>query len=157
MRVIITAFGHKILNRKLDDLMDRAKNPRPGFLKVYERFREFEQVQFQTLGTGPSGRWNKLADRTAQKKASAGTDPRPLHEHLLLRPSLTRRGSRYAIFRTRNDTLTMGTSHPAADLMQRGFTDRSGKEVEPRPPVDLHELNKRELVEVFEDWLLSVG
>lgn len=156
MRVQIIGFGHKILDRKLRTLGERAKNPREGFLKVYERFREIEQVQFESLGTGPSGKWHALARRTILMKARSGYDLRPLHELIRLRPSLTRRGSRFAIFRTRGDVLVMGTSHPQADLMQRGFTDRGGNWIEPRPPIDLFDQDRRELVETFEDWLVNV-
>ena len=150
MRFEITARNHKVLNRKLTTLEKRVRSIREGALRVYERFREIEQNQFTRQGAGPSGPWAPLHPRTLAKKERLGHDPRRLHATLKLRPSLTRRGTRNAIFRANRDGIFMGTRDPKAGYHQKGT-----KKIPARPPIDLFEQDKREMIDIFEEWLLE--
>jgi hypothetical protein len=148
MQVIIEAFGTKKMSRRIERLAQRARDPRPAFQEVYDRFRELSSIHFARQGAGPSGPWAPLSPATVQRKArmraiGLKADPRILHETLVLRSSLTKKKAKFAVFRVTKDEVVMGSRDP------------KGKFHSNRPPIDLYEGDKREMVRTVQEFILG--
>jgi phage gpG-like protein len=153
MDLEIHAFGHRQLRRKIRDVQDRAEDPRPAYMEAWARFRELESIQFAGQGQGPSGPWRPLKPKTILMKLRLGHDPRILHATFRLRNSLTRRGSRYGSFRMTREGAVFGSRHPAGKYHQQNR--RGHGKIPRRPPIDLHEQDKQELVEIVRDYIME--
>lgn len=150
MRIVIEAFGHQVMSRQLRTVSDRASDLRPAFEEAHERFREIMQVRFATGGGPPSGPWAPLKKSTVERKARLGLDPRVLHATLRLRTSLTKLRGTGGTLQMNKDGLTMGSKVPYGRFHQTGT-----RRMVARPPVGLSTQDRRELVQIIEDFILQ--
>lgn len=150
MRILLEAFGDPLLDRSLLRFSDRAGNLRPVLAQLAEDFYDVETVQFATEGVR-SGRWYPLQERTVRQKQAQGYGSRGILERTLeLEESLTTRTGRYSLYRLQADELLIGTTDPKAIFHQKGT-----RFMDPRPPVELGEDDKRGMVKRVQRYLVD--
>lgn len=143
----IEIIGEEKVLEALGKLGAQLRDFRAIWPKVSSTFDEIERRQFDSLGsTGDSGSWTPLSTPYAKWKAVNYPGEPILHLTGNLRRSLTSSFNPDAIFETTADSLTRGSKLPYASVHQRGshFIVR-------RPPIDLTESDRLELLATFRD------
>jgi phage gpG-like protein len=139
-------FERDTIDRLKAVLEDREQAARVVTAALDEIADDFLNVQSRRFGAAGTT-WVPLKPETALRKAAGGRHPLPLVGGGL-EASLTRRGARFAVRRVEDNSVTLGTSDPVANLHQSG-TRRMPR----RPPVSLSRADERRWVEIIERHL----
>lgn len=94
---------------------------RPAWPSVAEVARDHARERFAAQGPG----WEGLTEAYAARKAARHGQQKILHAEGKLEASLTEEGAELSIYEPEPDSLTVGSSHPAALAHQEGVIERS--------------------------------
>lgn len=125
----MTAVGEKQARRRLQVLVDHAKDPRPAFGRVATLFHRAEADLFRTRGTR---KWAPLAKRTVQFKRRKGLPRQAMRRTDVLYRSLTNATAAGAVVEVQRDRVTVGTRVAHAHRAQHSGGGRKLIIVRPR-------------------------
>lgn len=148
MRLVIQAYGEQALSRKLERFSERALDASPAFARIAILFWQSERVQFDTGGAF-SGGWAPLADSTVAGKARRFEDPRVLIATYSLAASLTSAVAPGSVYSVTPYELFVGS-----DIFYGAFHQRGTVKMPMRKPVELPEVEKRDMVKVLQAWIV---
>jgi phage gpG-like protein len=151
VQVLIDVFGDEQVNRRLLRFEDDVQDAIPAFREMAKLIRGSVYRQFYSDGAYASGGWVPLAPSTVAEKARRGLDPRILRATGKLFGSLTS-GDPGHVERMGPREFVYGTTVPYAKFHQRG-TRRMPR----RPPLELRDQDRRELVRILQRHLLGEG
>jgi phage gpG-like protein len=146
--VALHVNGTQQLQRTLVRWANATADLRPAFEDIANRFAQMELAQFVTQGSSGGEVWSPLSPRYGAAKARAWPGRPILVRTGELRRQLTRRP--FGVERITADSMHLGTSLPYARYHQTG-TPRMPR----RPPVNLTEGQRRELVKLVQAYLVS--
>jgi phage gpG-like protein len=126
----------------VNQIGERAANPRPFFRVVHEQIAQAEGNWFATQGRGS---WPELSAATRERKARAGLDNGTLVATGRLRNSLTKSSGRGARRRATKTTMRFGTTVPYARYFY--------KKMPPLVPMD--ERMRRDLCKRLSTYLVK--
>jgi phage gpG-like protein len=144
----LSVNGTQQLQRTLRRWIDTATDIRPALEEVADRFVRMELQQFLSQGGSGGAGWAPLSPRYAARKARTHPGAPILVRSGDLRRDLTHRPM--GVERITNEGMTMGTALPYARYHQTG-TPRMPR----RPPVNLTEAQRQELVKIVQRYLVS--
>lgn len=110
---------HEALNRALSDLLRASSDWRPAWEGIEHIFYAAEKRLFESEGASGGERWKPLSAAYARWKRLRFPGRPILVRTGSLKRSLIGRSSSFAIHEATEDSLTLGTSHPAARYHQR--------------------------------------
>lgn len=152
MRVVMTSFGDRQIDRRLLRIEERVTDPRPIYRFMASTFYRWEQDLFDTEGASGGSRWAPLRPSTIARKTRKGQPLDILHATGDLERSLTgptARGSRMRVSRLGMEigtTLHYGQIH----------YDGSPKTHLPRRrPVQLTVPHRQEWVRMMQKWIMT--
>lgn len=130
--------GQEEVWRAFESLDARISNMRPSWPGVADEVRKVARGSFAAEGPG----WEDLTEAYARRKAARYGSQKILHASGAYEASLAEEGAKFAIYEEAPDSLTMGSSHPAALAHEEGVLERS---LPARPvfPEDDEELERR--------------
>jgi phage gpG-like protein len=134
-RFEIQVVGDEVTERHLNDIADRAADPRPGLRRVADMFRDHERDVFATAGEGT---WRPLQPETIRQKGSA----RPLVATGALMRSLTVRGGGN-LQRVTRTQLRFGTK-----VWYAKFQKKHG-----RPPIMVGPAEDQRVADILVGWI----
>jgi hypothetical protein len=115
--ITIRVSGHMPAARRVGDMGKRLGNLRPVFMVIQQDFRRIQRAQFDSQGRRGGGMaWKDITDKWRAYKVTHGFDARIMHMTHTMRDSFVRPRAKYAYFRIRGTSMTMGSSDPVAEL-----------------------------------------
>lgn len=144
----LEAVGTQALVRTLKRYQDAVLDLREPFEQVADRFAQMELAQFTSQGAASGDPWAPLSPGYAAWKERRYPGRPILVRTGQLRRDLTRRP--FGVEAITSDEMRLGTSLRYARYHQTG-TPRMPR----RRPIDLTELQKRELVKIVQRWIVE--
>lgn len=118
--------------------------------EIFKIIRSANRKQFDSEGAYGSGGWPALAPSTVAYKAARNLDPRILRATGDMFRALTSDDS-LSVAAPRKDGLVFGTTLPYAPYHQQG------RGVPKRPPVELRETDRRDIIKVIQRFVVEGG
>lgn len=152
MRVVLTSFGERQIDRRLLRLEDRVIDPRPIYRFMMDTFYKWEGDLFDSEGQSGGHKWAPLTYNTIKRKERKGQPPTILFATGDLRRSLTRPTAKGSFMRVSRYGLEAGTTLPYGAIHYHG----SPKTHLPRRrPVMLTQPQRVEWLKMMQRWVMT--
>jgi phage gpG-like protein len=149
VRFELEVHGEKLISRRLQRMEQASLHAKPAFVAIGLRLLAYELALFESGGASGGDRWERLEASTVREKVRKGQDPRVLHASRRLRRSLTQRGNPDQLRRSHDDRIEFGSRLPYAKYHQTGT-----RHMPARPPLQMTELQKRELTRILQRHIM---
>lgn len=152
MRVSLTSFGERQIDRRLLRFEEHAIDPRPIYRFMMGTFYEWEKELFRTEGSSGGRKWRALKPATIARKRKKGQPLNILEATGDLRRSLTRANAKGSFMRVSRHGLEAGTTLNYGSIHYHG----SPKTKLPRRrPVMLTPAQRIEWVRMMQKWIMT--
>lgn len=152
MRVVLTSFGERQIDRRLLRLEERVVDARPIYRFMAATFYQWEKDLFDSEGASGGSRWTELKPNTIARKLRKGQPLDILHATGDLERSLTRANAKGSFMRVSRWGMEIGTNLAYGSIHYHG----SPKTKLPRRrPVMLTVSHRQEWVRMMQKWIMT--
>lgn len=152
MRVSLSSFGERQIDRRLLRIEDRVVDPRPIYRFMMAQFYRWEKDLFDTEGSSGGRKWTALKPNTIRQKVRKGQPLEILHATGALERSLTQPKARGSYMIVSRHGLEAGSRLHYAGIHYHG----SPKTKLPRRrPIMLSPAQRIEWIRMMQTWIMT--
>lgn len=152
MRVVLTSFGERQIDRRLLRMEERAIDARPIYRYMAATFYHWEKDLFDTEGTSGGRKWAPLKESTIKRKLKKGQPLDILHATGDLERSLTKPNAKGSYLRVSRYGMEIGTNLHYGQIHYFG-SPKTG--LPRRRPVMLTVAHRQEWVRMMQKWIMT--
>jgi hypothetical protein len=152
VKLSISIFGDKLVERDLLRLAGKAGNAKPAFEEIGHNLQDIFAATFESQGRRGGGSWMPLSPSRIRQKIYLELDPRIEYASYALLKSLSWEGNSMGIFRARSDYIEIGSKLPYARRQHKGDLMHH---LPARPLIKMTEGDRKAQVKTLQRFLME--